>query len=684
MKKTTLILFLIASIFANAQTFSGSTGNISDDGTVNYYTANVSGLGTNLNAAQGLVQVCLDITHTYDSDLNVSLIAPDGTTINLFSGIGGDGHNFSDTCLTQSSDTPVANGSVPFSGFFRPMESLGNVNNNQNGNGVWKLKILDTYPFADTGTVNSWSIYFAYDAETPFVFSESNLPIVLINTNGESIPDEPKIPGIMGIIDNGEGQMNHVTDVPNNFNGNIGIEMRGNYSQSLPQKPYKFETRDAAAAELNVPLLGMPEEHDWCLIANYNDKVFMRNTLAYDLFRGMGHYAPRSRYCEVVVNGIYQGVYMLMEDIKRDNNRVDIAKLEVTENSGLNLTGGYIIKNDYWDNDNSWLLNYHPVDHPDFDVHLVYDYPKPENITPQQKTYIQDFTNNLETALYGVNFTDTANGYNKYLDVDSFIDYFIVNELARNNDGFKKSSYFHKDKDSNNAVSKLKAGPVWDFDWAWKNIDECDIFAATDGSGWAYKINDCYPDVNSPGWYVRLLQDPAFQDKLRCRWEYFRSTIMSDTALNTYIDETAVYLNAAQQRHFERWENLGVSTGTPEVDADPDTFAGQVARFKNWIALRVAWLDANIPGTAVNCNLGVSQNDKAELKLYPNPAEDFIVISGITNASVEIIDITGKLVLRSEVQDGQRLNISAFANGIYNCRISDGNTVKVQKIVILH
>ncbi|OYU80672.1 MAG: hypothetical protein CFE23_08085 [Flavobacterium sp. BFFFF1] len=686
MKKMYSLFLLIVATYLNAQTFNGSTGSISDDGTVNYYTSAVSGLSTNLNESQGVVQVCLDISHTYDSDLNVFLEAPDGTTINLFSGIGGDGHNFSDTCLNQDADTAINSAAAPFTGLFKPMESIGNVNNNQNGNGTWKLRIVDTYPFADTGTVNSWSISFAANAPTPFVFTESNLPIVLIDTNGETIPDEPKIPGLMAIIDNGPGQLNHITDVPNNFNGNIGIEMRGNYSQGLPQKPYKFETRDSAAAELNVSLLGMPEEHDWCLISNYNDKVFMRNTLAYQLFTDMGHYAPRSRYCEVVLNGVYQGVYMLMESIKRDNNRVDIAKLEVTENTGLNLTGGYIIKNDYWNDTNSWLLNYHPIDHPDFDVHLVYDYPKEEDITAQQKTYIQTFTNNLETALYGPDFADPVNGYAKFLDVDSFIDYFIVNELARNNDGFKKSSYFHKDKDSNTTLAKLKAGPVWDFDWAWKNIDECAIFAATDGSGWAHQINDCYPDVNSPGWFVRLLQDTAFQNKLRCRWEYFRATIMSDTALETYIDDTAAYLNNAQARHFTRWENLGVSTGTPEVDADPSTFDGQIAKFKNWIALRLAWLDANMPGNAVNCNLGLVQSQVQQRKLYPNPVKDVLHISAKTNnAQIEIYDITGKLMVKttSESNDSN-INLAAFSNGIYNCRISDGNTITVEKVVVMH
>ncbi|MGK4568905.1 CotH kinase family protein [Flavobacterium sp. 3HN19-14] len=465
MKKITFLLFLFSSFSMLAQTFNGSTGDISDDGAYNYYTVNVSGLTENLNASLGLVQVCLNISHTYDSDLNVELIAPDGTTVNLFSGIGGSGQNFINTCLNMSAGTPINSASPPFTGTFKPQETLGNVNNGQSGNGQWKLRIRDTYPDADTGTVNGWSIYFAYDASVPFVFSSSNLPIVIIDTDNVPIPDEPKIDGTMGIIYNGEGQINHITDAPDNFNGNIGIEMRGNYSQGLPQKPYKFETRDATLEELNVSLLGMPEEHDWLLIANYNDKVFMRNALAYSLFSQMGHYATRSQYCEVVLNGIYQGVYLLMENIKRDHNRVDIAKLTATENSGIDVTGGYIIKNDYWDDSNSWLLNYHPIDHPSYDVHLVYDYPKSEDITVQQKNYIKTFVNDLETALYGNNFADPVNGYNKYLDTDSFIDYFIVNELARNNDGFKKSSYFNKDINTPTAISKLKAGPVWDFDW---------------------------------------------------------------------------------------------------------------------------------------------------------------------------------------------------------------------------
>lgn len=689
MKPTFTILFLYFTALFHAQTFTGTTGNITDDGQNNDFTVAVSGLPSGLNSSLGLIQVCLGISHTYDSDLNVFLVAPDGTTVNLFSGVGGDGDNFTDTCLNQSAATSINVASPPFSGIFKPQETIGNCNNEQSGNGTWTLRIVDTYP-QDEGTVNNWSITFGPNAAVPFVFTSSNLPIVIINTGGNPIPDEPAIPATMGIIDNGAGNTNHTTDLPNNYNGDINIELRGAFSQSLPQKPYKIETLDATAAENNVSLLGMPAEHDWCLIANYNDKAFVRNTLAYKIFSEMGHYATRSRYCEVVVNGSYQGIYLLMESIKRDNNRVDIAKLETTENEGINLTGGYILKNDYWDSGNSWMLNYHPIDHPELDVHLVYDYPKPDTITPEQQSYIQNFTNELETALYSEAYADPTNGYAKYLDTDSFLDYFIINELARNNDGFKKSSYFYKDKDKPTGLSKLHAGPVWDFDWAWKNINECSIFAATDGSGWAHHINDCGPDINSPGWYVRLLQDPNFQDKLRCRWDNLRETVLSVTVIDNYIDNTASYLNAAQQRHFDKWGNLGINTGTPEVDADPATFSGQVNKFKNWIHLRLDWLDTNIPGNPANCSLVTTTNSAGNgFNLYPNPASEQLFVK-INNdkalVEIEITDCYGKSILKSSTGSSTvALDVSTLADGIYLCKVTQGQTnIEIHKIAIIH
>jgi hypothetical protein len=176
-------------------------------------------------------------------------------------------------------------------------------------------------------------------------FTSSNLPIVIIETNGQTIPDEPKINVDMGIIYNGPGQMNYITDPYNEYDGIVGIERRGNSSQYyFPKKQYAFETRDSLSMNLNVSLLGMPEENDWILHAPYSDKTLMRNVLAYKMASDLGDYASRTAYCEVVINGDYKGVYVLMEKIKRDVNRVNITELDENDIAGDSLTGGYMVK----------------------------------------------------------------------------------------------------------------------------------------------------------------------------------------------------------------------------------------------------------------------------------------------------------------------------------------------------
>jgi len=691
MKKLFSTAFLIASISSFSQTYSGAIGPISDDGLNNDFLLNVSGLTpSTLNGTNGLVSVCINITHTWDSDLNINLIAPDGTDIMLLSYVGGSDDNFTNTCFSQSAATSIVSGTAPFTGTFKPMNTLGNANNGQNGNGTWKLRIVDTYA-ADMGNLLSWDITFGTGAPLPNLFTSSNLPIVLINTFSQTIVNEPKINANMKIIYNGPGVTNYVTDAPNAYNNNIGIEIRGAFSSSLPQKPYSVETRTTSLAKNDTILLGMPAEHDWCLLATYNDKVYVRNTLANKLFDEMGHYATRSKHCEVIINGQYQGIYFLSEKIKRDSNRVDLSKLDSTDNAGLQLTGGYIIKNDYWDATNSWLLSYNPIDHPTYDVHLVYDYPQPDKITPQQKTYIQTYINSLESALYSPTYADPVTGYRAYLSTGSFIDYLLVNELSRNNDGFKKSWYMNKNRDDKGG--KLKAGPVWDFDWAWADIPGCGIFSATDGSGWAHKINDCGPDVNSNGWYVRMLQDTTFQNEVKCRWLTFKGTILNTPYIFNYIDSTAIALDSAQMRHQDKWGTLGIDVGTPEIGTQPATFAGDIALFKAWITERIDWLDANMPG---NCyTLGV--NDVAEshnvISLFPNPTTDYVFVNTentvFTNSTVIIIsDVLGRELFsvpyKQVLNNGMMIPLNDLSSGTYFCRFIDGgkDVVKPVKLVV--
>lgn len=519
----------------------------------------------------------------------------------------------------------------------------------------------------------------------PQVFPDStNLPLVIINTNGGVIADEPKITVDMKIIYHGTELYNKPSDPGNIFSGKAGIEYRGAYSQILPQKPYGFETRDAQGNNLNISLLGMPAENDWILLANYNDKSFMRNTLAFHLYRQMGHYAPRARLCEVIVNEEYKGIFVLTEKVKRDKNRLDIAKLDTDDNAGDSLSGGYIFATDYYDDYNSWTSNYMASGRTDHHVHFVYKYPEPEVITSQQKNYISSFVNTFESKLYGSNFTDPAAGYRAYMDVSSFIDYFILGEVSRNVDAYKKSCYYHKNRDDRNGL--LHAGPAWDFDWAWKNIyDNCYIWEETDGSNWAYLVNDCHNWPVVPSWIPRLLEDPAFRKELDIRYTSLRQTILSNTYLDQYIDSVKSLVYTAQKRHYIKWPILGENVGAPEVDPPAETFDDEIEKFRDWITLRLAWLDANMPDEQTTGSERV-ESDEVKLRLFPNPVHDLVFIESAKRIRrIEMISTSGILTWKKDFPGLYSIpvDVSQLAAGLYFARIilEDGSTAAVTFVV---
>jgi hypothetical protein len=499
--------------------------------------------------------------------------------------------------------------------------------------------------------------------------SSSNLPLVVINTNGQSIQDDAKILANMKIIFNGTGKLNSPSDPGNVYSGNVGIEIHGAYSATFPQKSYGFETRDNAGDNLNVSLLGMPEENDWILLSNYNDKTFMRNMLAFDISRKLRHYAPRTQVVEVILDNEYRGIYILTEKIKRDKGRVDIAKLTTTDISGDQLSGGYIFKIDYYNNTNSWKSDFTPIDYPSKPVYYVFEDPAPADLVYQQKNYLQLAVSSFERQLYTPDFANKSTGYPAWIDVNSFIDYFIVSEVSRNVDGFKKSCYFFKDRNSKGG--KINAGPVWDFDWAWKNIWDCSAFAATDGSGWSYKINDCddiYP--NSNGWMVRLLQDPEFAAALNKRYFDLRNSFLSFESLQSYIDSVQTLVNEAQVRHYSKWPILSQSVGAPEVDSQPSSYAGQVGMFSEWIKTRLKWLDANMP--AKSYNSAELEKSIISYRIFPNPASEIVYLESSSEINeIEVFQNTGGRLIHLtalatfEVQ----LNVSDLITGIYMVRL---------------
>jgi hypothetical protein len=468
----------------------------------------------------------------------------------------------------------------------------------------------------------------------------TNIPLIMINTNNQLIVDEPKINVDFKVIDNFPNSLNYPTDSGNIYSGIAGIEIRGSYSATLPQKPYGIETRDNQGNNNNVSLFGMPQENDWILIANYNDKTFLRNVLSFDLFEKMGHYAPRTKLCEVVVNDIYNGIYVFTEKIKRDNGRVDIAKLDLDDNFGDSLTGGYIFRVDYWNQNNSWISNYNNPNFPNDAVRYVYNYPDYDEITVQQKNYIQNLVGDFEDALWSNDFEDSILGYRPYINIRSFIDYFIVNEFARNVDGFKKSRNFYKDKSSKDSL--IYAGPVWDFDWAYKDHSSSMI----NGSGWRHDYSGP-TDVKPPGWYIRLLQDTTFANELNCRYFNLRNTILDTTNIFSFIDSLSSMVSEPQNRHYTRWPILGINVGTPEIGNQPTSYSGEIIKFKSWINERLIWLDANMPG---NCpNVSVSENKKTYVVTYPNPSSDIVnIYSEALLKNIKLFDNVGRLIFKKE------------------------------------
>lgn len=681
---TLFTILLINGLFA--QTFTGGTGPILDNQTIDI-PLTVSVPQTAINTTTfGVETICLNLTHTYLADLTIQIVAPDGTVKNLSSGIGGGDDDMTNTCFNVNAATSISAGTAPFTGTFIPMGQMGAVNNGQNPNGTWYLRISDNYG-ADEGVLINWSITFGAAPADYFEFSESDLPIVVINTNGNAIDYDIKITADMGIVYNGPGNRNHLIDPFNEYNGKIGIEYRGNYSLSLPQKPYSIELIDNLGVAIDSSILGMPTENDWLLLANYNDKSFARNALPNETFASMGNYGVRSRHVDVVLNGEYQGIYLFSEKVKRDSSRVDISKLDTLEILGQDVTGGYIIKVDYWDNTDSWQSNFSPIGFPGLDIHYVYYYPKPDVIVLEQQTYIQNFMDEFETALYAANFDDPNFGYRRYISVPTFIDYLIINELARNVDGYKKSRFLYKDKDhADGTYRKLKAGPVWDFDWALKDMWS----GAEDGSGFMYPEVD--QDVNAPGWYIRLLQDTLFANEVRCRYDDLRRNILSEAYMHNKIDSIAAVVNESQDWHYLTWGHMGAATGTGEVQAPSQTYAEEVQRLKDWLTRRVNWLDINMPGTLNGCSFAsVDEISTVSFEVYPNPFISTLYLNfenkTLEKGQIILRDAAGRIVSQFSLDSPQLqeqvelTGLGELQAGIYFVEIQLGTRKSVQKVV---
>ena len=455
------------------------------------------------------------------------------------------------------------------------------------------------FSFAINNTSQNYSTVPSWFTEP---FSSSNLPLLMINTLGRDIPNEPKMTAQMGIVDNGPGERNHIGDSFNDYDGAIGIEIRGSSSTTFPKKNYGIETQDANGSNNNVSLLGMPEENDWVLHGPYADKSLLRNVLAYYIGRSMDRYAPRTRLCELLINNQYRGVYVLTERIKRDPNRVDIANLRPQDIAGDELTGGYIIQVDRDDpgiSDGWWAGT--PS------VFYKFDDPDHDEIRPEQKGYIQNFIRELEQVMSAPGIENT---YSQYIDLASFVDYWIATEIGKHIDAYKLSFFMHKKKVSNG--DKLHLGPLWDFNLAYGNFD----FARDPGpEGWAYKWGDS--GANHPFWIRKVMSIQEVQNTANCRWKALREGPLHTDSLMQFIDDRVALMTEARERNFNQWQILGRYVW-------PNSFVGvtyedEVNFLKDWLQDRLDWMDLNMLGTCSTVQTTNYAKEHVHFRLYPNP-----------------------------------------------------------------
>lgn len=463
-------------------------------------------------------------------------------------------------------------------------------------------------------------------------FTSSNLPLVYINTGGADIPDEPKITASLGVIWNGDSAENTIFEPYNNYDGLMGIEIRGSSSQSFPKKSYSLELRDSMGMQINHSLLGLPADDDWILYGPYDDKTCIRDILTYYLGSRQGWYEPRFKYCELFLNDTYQGIYVLLEKIKIQKNRVNLHKLMPGDDAGQAVTGGYIVKIDRSDYaspvQDYFYSNYPGIGAPD-EVIYVYSDPDVLDLSDPQKNYIEAYVDSFETVMHTPGYDDPVSGYRKYIDINSFVDYLIMNEMCRNVDAYRLSAYFYKNNDAYGG--QLYAGPLWDYNLAWGNADYCS----------ASYIPGFFTDCGTgPDWWQTLMSDTIFDNLLRCRWQQLRSGPFATDSILNWIDQQASLIGTAEVRNFNTWPIIGIYVWPNYYIGS--SFEDEVNFLKTWITLRLEWMDDNMPGNPAACDVAGSYTIAiSEINYHSdkyNDPKDWVELHNFGNAP---IDLTG-------------------------------------------
>ena len=496
--------------------------------------------------------------------------------------------------------------------------------------------------FADVSWANSW-----WDNNPPdnknVRLTSTNLPIVWIDVDGKIIDRDDRITARMKIIHNGDGQLNYADTVAHpeqtiDYEGYVALRYRGNSSfTNSDKKPYSFRPLDKpledGGTKKKVSILGMGKDNDWAILAPFSDKSMMRDLLAFEVSRPWMEYTPQGRFCELILDGTYYGVYIITEVVTKGKHRINLPD---PGESGDSITGGYIMEVDRAD-EVIHVSRYHPVSNsgvPYTNKYIYYQFKSPdyEDLTQEQVDYITARIDEMERTLWNYRPSGEAT-YEEYIDVTNFIDYQIAMELGHNVDAYRLSGKFFKRRDSEDARFKMV---VWDMNLAYGNAD---YYEGWRTDTWMYKcnnvINNAYDTYLIPFWWYKLNTNQDYVKAFKKRWAQYRRTNLREERLMAVVDSLASELTShgAEQRNSTAWPRWGRYVWPNYYVAR--NYTDEVSYLKQWLKNRIAWMDSQLDFDPT-ASLRGDVNDDGEVSIADINAVIDMILTGDTSPSGDV------------------------------------------------
>lgn len=403
---------------------------------------------------------------------------------------------------------------------------------------------------------------------------DTHLPVIVIDTGGQRIEKDNETWAEISVINpsHSSSESDYITD----FSSTAVIKYRGNSSFStFDKKQYRIEFRREYGEEWNkkYSVMGMSPASDWVLNAPFLDRSLVRNRIIFDVSRELLSWAPDTRYCEVFLNEEYQGLYLMIEPVTNEE-----ARLNLTDYGLVSGQTAYVLKRDRDDTEENVLTTY-GTRNGKTSNQLSISFPTPSRLTETQYQWIERDISQIEEVLYSDLFDHPDYGYAAYIDVASFVDYYIINEFTLTTDAGYLSTYMYKD-----ITGKLKT-TVWDFNNSFNNYP------------WEVKSNEMFYTSQS-NWYNRLFQDRKFTDTVVARYRELRKGVLSEENQLALVDENVAYLGKAIDRNFEIWGYTFylhlLSNDEEGNNRDPHSYEEAVQQLKRCIIERGDFLDQNI------------------------------------------------------------------------------------------